>query len=422
MNERLLQFIWQFQHFNTRALILSSGESLQIIHPGAWNHHQGPDFSSARIKIGDTLWAGNIEIHILASDWYKHAHDGDPNYQNIILHVVWQEDEILRDAKGHCIPTLVLAGKIPGVLMDRYTQMMDTVRQVPCHHFLPGANELVWYAWKERLMIERLERKSAGIIKQLQQTGNHWDEVFWQQLASGFGSKTNAVFFEQVSKTISFAILQRHRNMPVELEALLLGQAQLLQKKRTDAYYQTLSKTYQHLKRKYRLTSPAGQPAFLRMRPASFPTIRLSQLAMLLHYRVNLFDVVRNTESIDNLIQVFHVKASQYWNQHYRFDEPASPSLKWIGRQMTVHLLINSVIPMVFSYGLERNLQPYKDKAIQWLYALEAEQNRITRYWQSAGIHNRCALDSQSLIELNSQYCVNKRCLDCAIGNRLLRQ
>ena len=154
MNERLLQFIWQFQHFNTRSLILSSGESLQIIHPGTWNHQQGPDFSSAKIKIGDTLWAGNIEIHILASDWYKHAHDGDPNYQNIILHVVWQEDEIVRDTKGHCIPTLVLAGKIPGVVLDRYAQMMDTVRQVPCHHFLPGANELVWYAWKVLAMAD----------------------------------------------------------------------------------------------------------------------------------------------------------------------------------------------------------------------------------------------------------------------------
>lgn len=422
MNERLLQFIWQFQHYNTKELTLSSGEPLKIISPGSWNHHQGPDFSSAKIRVGNTIWAGNIELHILASDWYKHAHDDDPNYQNIILHVVWQEDTMVKDRFNQPVPTLVLSGRISGLLLDRYGQMMDTVRQVPCHHFLPGANELTWYSWKERLMVERLERKSGTIMKQLQETGNHWDEVFWRQLAMGFGSKTNAAFFEQVARSLPYSILQRHRNIPDELEALLFGQAQLLNKKRTDTYPQKLAKTYLHLQRKYKLISAGGQPAFLRMRPASFPTIRLSQLAMLIHLRENLFYQVRNIETIDNLMQLFHVKTSQYWNQHYRFDEPATQSLKWVGRQMTVHLLINSIVPMVFTYGLEMKQQAYKDKTLQWLYSLEAEQNRITSYWQSAGIHNRCALDSQSLIELNTQYCVNKRCLDCAIGNKLLSQ
>lgn len=422
MNERLLQFIWRFQHYNAKELTLSSGEPLKVIHAGTWNHHQGPDFTDARIRVGNTTWAGNVELHVKASDWYRHAHADDPNYHNIILHVVWQEDTVVKDNCYQFIPTLVLSGRVSGLLLDRYGQMMETVRQVPCHHFLPGASELTWFSWKERLMAERLERKSAGILKQLQQTDHHWDEVFWRQLAMGFGSKTNAVFFEQVAKSIPYNILQRHRNIPEELEALLFGQAQLLNKKRTDAYPQKLVKTYHHLQRKYKLVSPGGQPAFLRMRPASFPTIRLSQLSMLIHLRENLFYQVRNIESTDNLVQLFHVKASQYWNHHYRFDESAVQSLKWIGRQMTIHLLINSIVPMVFTYGLEMQQQVYKDKCLQWLYSLEAEQNRITRYWQSAGIHNRSALDSQALIELNTQYCVNKRCLDCAIGNKLLSQ
>lgn len=422
MNERLLQFIWQFQHYNAKELTLSSGEPLKVIHSGILNQHQGPDFTDARIRIGTTIWAGNVELHVLASDWYKHTHEEDPNYQNIILHVVWEEDAIVKDAYHQSIPTLILSGRVSGLLLDRYGQMMETVRQVPCHHFLPVVNELTWFSWKERLIVERLERKSAGILKQLEQTDNHWDEVFWRQLSLGFGSKTNAAFFEQVARSIPYTILQRHRNAPEELESLLLGQAQLLHKKRSDHYPQQLQKTYHHLQRKYKLANPGGQPAFLRMRPASFPTIRLSQLAMLIHFRENLFYQLRHTETTDNLMQLFHVKASQYWNQHYRFDEPATQSLKWIGRQMTIHLLINSVIPMVFTYGLEMKQQMYKDRALQWLYSLEAEQNRITRYWQSAGIHNRSALDSQSLIELNTQYCVNKRCLDCPIGNKLLSQ
>lgn len=182
-----------------------------------------------------------------------------------------------------------------------------------------------------------------------------------------------------------------------------------------------LFRTYLHLQRKYHLVPPAGQPAFLRMRPASFPTLRLSQLAALLHHHESIFSKLRDTASTDNLMQLFHVKASQYWTSHYRFDELTTPSMKWLGQQMTLHLLINVAIPMVFTYGQATDQQIYKERALQWLYALEPEQNRITRYWQSAGIHNRCALDSQSLIELNTQYCVNKRCLDCAIGNKLLR-
>jgi len=420
MNERLLQYIWQFQYYNARELTLSSGESLKVLYPGTWNHHQGPDFAAAKIRIGTTTWVGNIELHVLASDWYKHAHDDDPNYHNIILHVVWQEDSIVKDRFHQPIPTLVLSGRISGLLLDRYSQMMETVKQVPCHHFLPGASELTWCSWKERLMVERLERKSETILRQLKETGNHWEEIFWRQLATGFGSKTNATFFEQVARTVPYSILQRHRNTAEELEAILLGQAQLLNKKRTDSYPQQLFKTYLHFQRKYKLPAPAGLPAFLRMRPASFPTIRLSQLAMLIHHRENLFDQVRNMETTDNLMQLFHVKASQYWNEHYRFDEPATASLKWIGKQMTIHLLINAVVPVVFTYGLDMQLQVYKDKSLRWLYSIEAEQNRITRYWQSAGIHNRSALDSQALIELNTQYCVNKRCLDCAIGNKLL--
>lgn len=421
MNERLLQFIWQHQHYNKHQLQLVSGENIKIIHPGFLNHHQGPDFSAARIQLDNTIWVGNIELHIRASEWYKHQHDSDLNYTGVILHVVWDADIVVLDQFGQAIPTLVLDGRVKGALLDRYEQMMEMSSRVACHHFLPAVNELTWYAWKERIAIERMERKSLIINNFLTETDNHWDEVFWRQLTMGFGSKTNACFFEQLARSIPYTIIQRHRNSVEELEALLFGQAHLLLKKRKDAYPQQLFRTYLHLQRKYHLVPPAGQPAFLRMRPASFPTLRLSQLAAFIHQHEGIFSKLRDSVTTDNLMQLFHVKASQYWTSHYRFDESTTPSLKWLGQQMTLHLLINVAIPMVFSYGQAMEQQVYKDRALQWLYTLEPEQNRITRYWQTAGIHNRCALDSQSLIELNTQYCVNKRCLDCAIGNKLLR-
>lgn len=421
MNERLLQYIWQFQYFNKQQISISTGDELIIIHPGTWNHHQGPDFTAARIRIGQTMWAGNIELHVRASDWYKHRHATDENYSNIILHVVWIDDIPVKDQYHQLIPTFVLENRVSKLLLQRYELMMDNLEAVPCHRFLPVVNELTWCAWKERLMIERLERKSKSILHQLHETGQHWDEVFWRQLAIGFGSKVNAAFFEQLSRSIPFAIVLRHRNRLDELEALLFGQVQLLNKKWKDAYPRQLIKIYQHLQKKYQLRKLDGQPAFLRMRPASFPTIRLAQLAMLLHQREHLFDQLRNASSLDDAIKLFHVKASNYWNDHYCFDEPVTTMLKYVGKQMTTHLLINTVIPILFTYGLEKGQDHYKDKSIQWLYGLEPEQNKITRYWLSAGIHNRSALDSQSLIELNTQYCVNKRCLECTIGNKLIR-
>lgn len=421
MNERLLQYIWQFQYFDHRELMNTVGEQVQVLHPGQWNHHQGPDFSSARIRIGHTLWAGNIELHLRASDWCRHEHSTDPNYRNIILHVVWEEDVIIKDQYGICLPTLILRDRVPLLLLDRYRQMMAHLETVACHRFLPAVNELTWCAWKERLGVERLERKTKFIHHQLQQTQWHWEEVFWRLLAAGFGLKVNAAFFEQVAASIAWPVLLRHQNRLDEIEALLLGQAHLLDGVLTDTYPRRLQKIYRHLQSKYRLQQPAAQPAFLRMRPASFPTIRLAQLSVLIHQQIHLFDRVRTANTIEELTHLFHLKAGHYWNTHYRFDEPVTAEPRFIGRQMIVHLLVNVAIPMVFLYGQEKGLMAYKDKAIQWLYGLEPEQNKITRYWKVAGISNRSALDSQSLIELYTQYCVNKRCLDCSIGNKLLR-
>lgn len=417
MNERLLQYIWQFQYYQQQQLQATSGEPLQILHPGTLNTHQGPDFSAARIRIGQTILAGHIELHILSSDWHRHKHSGDTHYNNVILHVVWTDD----GATPAHIPVLVLENRVSTLLLERYTGMMQTISVIACHHHLPVLNELAWFAWKERLMVERLERKSQQIIQLLQQNQGHWDEVFWWQLAAGFGSKINAAFFERVAKSIPYAVVKRHRHHLDEIEALLFGQAKMIHTGLKDPYAKSLLRNHQHLKKKYALDTVDGGPVFLRMRPASFPTIRLAQLAMLLHQREHLLDQVRQVNSIEELMRLFQTKASHYWNTHFVFDEPVSTEPRFVGQQMLLHLMINVVVPILFAYGQEKGNTQQKERVLHWLYQLAPEQNKITRYWKSTGIPNRSALDTQSLLELHTQYCVNKRCLECSVGNRLLR-
>ncbi len=421
MNERLLQYIWQFQYYNKQQLFTSQGEVLHIEKPGTWNHHQGPDFSEAVIRIGNTKWVGNIELHLRSSDWYKHRHESDSNYNNIILHVVWEEDEPVYDLNRNIFPTLILQPLIPKLLLERYAQMMETMVIVPCHSFLPAMDNLAWCAWKERLAAERLERRSEHILSLLKRSNHHWEEVCWRMLAANFGIKVNSALFEMVAETLPVNTLAKHKNQIHQLEALLLGQANLLAGKYEDDYAVLLQKEYRFLKKKYQLQPVNKHPAFLRMRPATFPTIRLAQLAMLVFQSSHLFSMIKEIKDCKKMQEAFMVTANDYWHYHYRFDEPTIFQPKHLGKQMAENILINTVIPVLFAYGLYSKDETYKEKAIQWLYELPPEQNQVTRQWQRLNISHRSALDSQALIELTNQYCVNKRCLDCAVGNRVLR-
>jgi hypothetical protein len=421
MNERLLQFIWQFQYFSRQSLLTTEGEPLLIERPGTWNHHQGPDFSEAVLRIGTTKWVGNVELHLRSSDWQRHQHTGDAHYGNVILHVVWEDDRPVQDGNGHVIPTLVLSNRIPKLLLERYLQMMQTMVAIPCTAFLPVLEELSWGAWKERLAAERLSRKAEQVLVSLRSSNQHWEEVCWWMLASNFGIRVNSALFEQVAKTLPINLLAKHRGQIHQLEALLLGQANLLSAHYEDDYAIMLQREYRFLKKKYQLVPVNRQPAFLRMRPAAFPTLRLAQLSMLVYHTNGLFTQLKEATDHKSVLAMFMVTANDYWHYHYRFDEATDYQPRHLGRQMAENIMINTVIPLVFAYGLHTGEEAYKEKALQWLYQLPAEYNQLTRGWQRSGIANRSALDSQALIELTNHYCIHRRCLDCAVGNRILK-
>lgn len=314
MNERLLQFIWQFQYYNKHQLTTDEGEELQIILPGTYNQNQGPDFLNASVKIGSTVWVGNIELHVKASDWNKHRHTYDPNYRNVILHVVWDNDLSIDQASA-----LSLKERVPKVLLDNYEQLMQASLKQACKGFLPALSQLGWLSWKERLIAERLERKSEKVLQLLQESKQHWEEVFWWMLASNFGIKVNTEAFEATAKSVPVTILAKHKNQIHQLEALLLGQANLLNAEFEEDYPRLLQKEFRFLKTKYQLQPHNILPHFLRMRPANFPTVRLAQLAMLVSQSSHLFSKVKEMQSVKEIKSVLNITANDYWHYHYTF-------------------------------------------------------------------------------------------------------
>lgn len=415
ISERLLHFIWQHQYFNRNELTTVSGEPLEIIRQGTYNTNQGPDFADGKLKIGKTIWAGTIELHVRSSDWEKHKHDKDNNYNNVILHVVWEND--IPEKK---MPALELKGRISRLLLQRYEELMNSTSFIPCEKSISTIKEITWKAWKDRLLAERLLRKSAVVENCLAQNKNHWEETCWWLLAKNFGVKINSDAFEAIAQSLPLSLLAKHKNQLTQLEALLLGQAGLLEKEFKDHYPILLQREYLFLKKKYKL-KPIHQPIhFLRMRPGNFPTIRLVQLAALINRSTHLFAKFKDTDSISDIRHLLDVTANDYWHYHYRPDELSAFKEKHLGNDRISSIIINTVCPLLFAWGHYHGEQKYKDKAIEWLEQTAAERNTITKGFRALGVENKNAFDSQAIIELKNSYCDKKRCLECSIGYSII--
>ena len=422
MQEDLLQYIWQFQYFNSTKLLTSSGEPIQIIHHGTHNSNQGPDFTGAKIKIGKTTWAGNVELHNNSSHWNLHNHSTDPNFNNIILHVVWNHDTEIKDGNGNDLATLELKNRVSKLLLEKYRALMQASHFIPCENQVQQVNELTLTNWKHRLVAERLIAKSGKILSILNDTNFHWEETFWWLIAANFGLTVNSDFFQQIAKALPVAILAKHKNRIQQIEALLFGVAGLLRSEFHEKYPLMLQKEFIFYQKKYKLKTVDGELSFLRMRPANFPTIRLAQLSMLIHNSEHLFSKIKDAASIKEVKKMLDVNANDYWHYHYIFDELSDYKEKTLGSQMINNIIINTIVPVLFAYGIHHNEQAYKDKSIQWLEEIAAEKNSITKGFEGLNFSNKKAFDSQAMIQLKNEYCNKKLCLHCAIGNALLKR
>lgn len=423
MKEEFLHYLWRLRRFNPKDLHTTEGRPIEILSQGIHNHDSGPDFTNARIKIGDTTWAGNVEIHINASDWNIHAHQKNRAYDNVILHVVYEEDKPVHHINGQRIPCLELRKRIPRRVFKMYEKLQYFNAWIPCEHLLHNIKEITVKLYMDRLLVERLENRCDKFSKLLLLNKNDWEETFYQALASGFGLKVNSESFEQLSRSLPLKMLAKHRNSLFQIEALLFGQAGLLEFDFLDDYPLKLKKEYNFLREKYNLIPmKATNWKFLRMRPANFPTIRIAQFAMLIFQTSNLFSKISAAADILEIENALTIKTSPYWESHYVFDKPAIKKRKKNLGKPAIHLIIiNIIAPLLFLYGKQKANDKFKNKAFQLLESIKPEDNKIIKNWKKLGITPRSAYQSQALIQLKNEHCDNQKCLSCPMGAAILK-
>lgn len=418
MTEKLLHYIWLMKRFDFINLQTTDGQPIEIMHAGIYNNDAGPDFLDARIKVGDTVWAGNIEMHIQSGDWLKHGHSSDAKYRNVILHVVWKDDR----KTDLPFPTLELQHRVPKLLLNRYKSLMGNHQFIPCESLVNKVPDIIIHSMQERMIAERMKEKERRILDYLSNNRQSWEETFWWMLARNFGLPVNATEFESIAKTLPVTLLAKCKHQFHQIEALLLGQAGLLEGNYKEEYPAMLQKEYRYLKKKFQLKDPLCQVNFLRMRPANFPTIRLAQLAKLVFNSNHLFSKVKEAVLLEEIDKMLDVSANDYWNYHYMFDEETIFKEKRLGKQMRANLIINTIIPVLYAYGKYNDIVGLQEKAIRWLEQASPEANKITKGFSALGFENNSAYQSQSLIHLYKCYCSEKHCLHCAIGNSILKR
>jgi hypothetical protein len=421
MTEEFLQYIWKHALFDRSRLVTSEGEKVEIIHGGQHNHDSGPDFFNAKLKIGRTLWAGNVEVHTKSSAWGQHKHQLDEAYKNVILHVVWEDDEPVYRADKTLIPAIELKSIVPGDVYTKYAALRFSSKDIPCENDIKKVDTLTLHSWLDRLLTERLERKTDFINAKLVKTISDWEETFYQILMRNLGNPVNSDPFERLAMSLPYKHISKHILQPLQIEALLFGQAGLLEDNFKDDYPASLKKEYTYLKRKLSLTPISkSEWKFMRIRPPHFPTIRIAQLAAILIKNGRLFRNIIEAKSHKEITNLLTVKPSAYWQTHYRFDKASAKNDAIIGKSTIEILIINVVAPMLFLYGKHTANDEASEKAIEILHSIKAEKNFILDKWESIGIKVNDAYDSQALIQLRKEYCDKKRCTKCLIGHKLL--
>jgi hypothetical protein len=421
MTEDFLHFIWKFGLFERTGMITNTGEEIQVISLGQHNTDAGPDFLNARVRVGQTVWAGNIEIHVRSTDWTDHRHHLDKSYDSVILHVVHHCNQRITRSSGEIIPEIEL--RFNPALYENYRYLVDQQGGLPCRDRIPRIDPFLLEMWLNSLVVERLQQKAKYIGDLLDHSRNNWDEAFYITLARSFGFGLNTLPFERLAKSVSLAVLSRFGNNQFKIEAMLLGQAGFLEEERPDSvYYTKLRREYKHQQHKYDL-HPLEKHLwkFLRLRPVNFPTIRIAQFAALVAQTSGLFSWVKACRDFSELQSKFDIQASSFWDTHYTFDTAAPLRPKRLGTEAFQVVIINAVIPFLFVYGQRTGKTAYKDRAMEWLNRLPPEKNRVISRWNDLGIKPVSAFYSQGLLQMNAAYCSRKSCLACSVGARLIQ-
>lgn len=423
--EDFLQLVWKFQYFDKRNFQITSGENVQVIQMGFHNLGEGPDFLDSEIVIDGVSLHGHIEVHKYASDWKNHAHNSDPAYDSVILHVVWEDDKTVRRNDGTPMPTFELKGKIFLNIWRNYQKLLDYKSELPCAHAVNQVPEIIRFSTLEKALVERLQEKSQLILNLINTNKGDWEETAYQWLFISFGFKLNSQGMEDLAKKVPYKILLKHRDKPPVLEAMLFGQAGLLPNESDEPYVQYLIQESNFFEKKYKWNNPLKrqQWVFMGARPSNFPTLRIAQLASILARAPNLFQaVMEDSKDFSSFKKLLQISPSDYWQFHYSFGKPSPRKISTgISDNVLDLLVINFVIPLWFAYGRYYQQQEWKEKCFDLLQEVKPEMNSIMKKFRSAGWEPMNSFDSQGMLGLYKNYCSPKKCLQCKIAQSLIK-
>lgn len=390
--ERLLHYTWRHKLLPLGKLTTTDGRLVEVIDPGLYNNSDaGPDFFNAKVKVDGILWVGNVEIHIKASDWYRHHHDKDSAYDSVILHVVQQADMEVKTSQGKTLTTLELP--VAEELKQDYEELIHSDKYPPCYKIIPRLPSLKVHSWLSSLQVERLQQKTSAIVERVQKTKGSWEAAYFVTLSRNFGFSINGDAFETWATIMPMNALAHHRDNLFQIESIFIGMAGLLDK--VDPKY---SQEFAYLQKKFGLTPmDATQWRYLRTRPQNFPHVRIMQLAQMYHEQRTSLSQLLNCKNAKDISTLYNIK----------------------GAKLDL-LIINTVVPTVFAYGRYHAKEEYEDRAFDLLEAVKAEDNNIVRMWQECGLDVHSAGDSQALIQLKKEYCDKKNCLRCRFGYEFL--
>lgn len=423
-SEEFLHFIWQFRLYGAQKLYTTARETIEVLQQGALNKNAGPDFTKAKLIIADTTWVGNVEIHIKSSDWLLHNHQIDSAYENVILHVVYEDDEPIYRQDGTELPVLVLKGLFPPYLLDNYEQLITSANNFPCEKQIHLVDEFLIDGFLSRVLVERLELKSKEVYNKLNDLKGDWDETFYHFMARNFGFKVNAIPMEMLAQSLPQQLFAKHKDNPLQIEALIFGQAGFLNQSFEEEYPNQLKREYQFLQKKYNLNPiDISLWKFMRMRPQNFPTLRLAQFAALIINSNHLFSKILVMRDYRNSHVLFeNLPVNPFWKTHYHFNKKAEKVSLQMGKSSIQNILINTLSLFLFAYGKALNQENFVTRSFYLLENVPSENNAIVKQYEDAGVVVKNAFYSQAILQLKKKYCNEKKCLSCGIGIKLLKQ
>lgn len=429
--EKLLYYIWNYKLFPLKPLQTTDGMNVEVLDSGTLNRNAGPDFFNAKIKIGQTVWVGNVEIHSKASDWYQHRHHEDVHYNNVVLHVVGHADRTITTQDGRQLPQIEL--QIPDHLKENYQELCHTTDYPRCHKVISQIDTFTVHSWLNALLYERLEQRAQTVIQRVKDLQGDWERAYFITLARNFGFGINGDAFETWAKHIPLQSVGHHRDNLFQIEAIFMGQAGLLspdtipqkyqEEATNDGYFPKLKQEYDYLAHKFSLKAmDADAWRFLRLRPQNFPHVRISQIAQLYFSQTAGFSQILEAGSIEELHRLLDTHVTPYWESHYTFGCPSIRNAKSLTSTSRNLVIINTIVPLLYAYGITHGNEHYQERALQLLDPIKAENNYITRQWESLGIKVNSAADTQALIQLKKEYCDRKYCLHCRFGYEFMKR